>query len=99
VTRLSHCEISNKHRSDRGFPAVLRRRLPKRALWGFAAFVAFAVAGSALFLPKLQLELRIDECLDRGGRWNYEEELCDDDLQTWTGTEEPSRADGAAPSE
>lgn len=38
--------------------------------------VTLAVIATALYLRR---QLQIDACLDRGGRWDYEQRTCDDD--------------------
>lgn len=43
------------------------------ALW---ALLCFAVLAAGCFLKR---QLQIDDCLDGGGRWNYETSECESD--------------------
>lgn len=41
---------------------------------GFLVLLAAALIAAGLWF---QRELSIDSCLDRGGRWNYEADVCE----------------------
>jgi len=46
-----------------------------KELWGLV-LLGVALA-TALFSPKVQRLLAVDDCLDAGGRWNYESDTCE----------------------
>ena len=52
----------------------------KRKIMAFGLIVIFVIGGWFW----LRKEIRIDSCLDLGGRWNYETKSCD---KTTKGTE------------
>jgi hypothetical protein len=39
--------------------------------------ISFAIVGLAIFAFWLFEQVKIDSCLDRGGRWNYDGKACE----------------------
>lgn len=61
-----------------GDPDAEGRRVGRLAKFGAAVIAALVfLLIAAVGLPHLLRALDIDSCLDRGGRWNAEQEKCE----------------------
>lgn len=57
-----------------GYRVAIEAAMKRPFLVGFLVLLAAALIAAGMWV---QRELSIDSCLDRGGRWNYEADVCE----------------------